>query len=324
MVSDPRDEQQLQRAFTAAHLYYVQNRTMDAVAHELATSRSTVSRLLSLARSSGIVDIRITSPREAPAQLEARLGEVYGIRASVVPVPPDISEEERLERVAMAAAHDFHDMVAPGMTVGVAWGSTIAALSRHLVPRHVPDTVFVQLNGSGNTRTTGLVYATEILHRFGAAYGGAVEQFPVPTFFDDPATKRAMWRERSTRRILDVQRRMDLVAFSVGSAGSPVPSHVYSGGYLERADLEALRADRVVGDVATVFYRADGSSDGIALNDRATGPAFEDLRRAPRRVCVVSGVSKLVSLRGALAARLVTDLVIDEVAARSLVPEDTE
>lgn len=315
-----RDEQQLQRAFTAAHLYYVQNRTMDAVAHELSTSRSTVSRLLSLARSSGIVDIRITSPREAPAELEARLGEVYDIRAAIVPVPADVSEEDRQERVAIAAAHEMHDMVTPGLCVGVAWGSTVAALSRHLVPRSAPGSVFVQLNGSGNTRTTGLAYATEILHRFAAAFGGAVEQFPVPAFFDDPATKRAMWRERSTRRILDVQKGMDLVVFSVGSAGAPVPSHVYAGGYLEPADLAALRADRVVGDVATVFYRADGSSDGIALNDRATGPDFDDLRRVRRRVCVVSGVSKLASLRGALAAGLVTDLVIDEMAARSLDP----
>jgi DNA-binding transcriptional regulator LsrR (DeoR family) len=38
----------------------------------------------------------------------------------------------------------------------------------------------------------------------------------------------------------------------------------------------------------------------------------------PRRLCVVSGVSKLASLRGALAAGLVTDLVVDEAVARAL------
>jgi DNA-binding transcriptional regulator LsrR (DeoR family) len=37
-----------------------------------------------------------------------------------------------------------------------------------------------------------------------------------------------------------------------------------------------------------------------------------------RRCCVVSGVSKVASLRGALAAGLVTDLVIDEETARAL------
>ena len=74
-----------------------------------------------------------------------------------------------------------------------------------------------------------------------------------------------------------------------------------------------------VGDVATVFFRADGSTDGIPLNERSTGPDFAVLRRTPRRICVVSGSSKLPSLRGALAARVITDLYIDAGTARELV-----
>ncbi|WP_194397731.1 sugar-binding transcriptional regulator [Microbacterium atlanticum] len=313
-----RDARTVQRALTAAHLYYVQDRTMDAIAAELGTSRSTVSRLLTHARATGIVDIRIRSPFAAPQRLEERLSERFGITADVVPVPDGATEVERLQRVAIAAAHVVADLVHDDMTVGVAWGSTTAAVSRHLVPKAVHGTTFVQLNGSGNTQTTGLLYASEILSRFAEAYAGSAQQFPVPAFFDDPATKQAMWRERSTRRILDMITSMDLVVFSTGSAGSQVPSHVYSGGYLEAREREELARAGVVGDVATVFYRADGSSDGIALNARATGPSLDLLRRIPQRLCIVSGVSKLASLRGALAARIATDLVVDEATARAL------
>lgn len=320
-MDDPADARTLQRALTAAHLYYVQDRTMEAIARELRTSRSTVSRLLGHARATGIVDIRIRSPLEAPRLLEERLAERFGVVAHVVPVPDDASEVERLQRVSVAAAHTLHEAVHADLTIGIAWGSTTAAISRHLIPRPVHGTTFVQLNGSGNTRTTGLLYASEILSGFAAAYGGAAQQFPVPAFFDDPATKQAMWRERSTRRILAMQSQMDIIVFSVGSADSRVPSHVYTGGYLEPEDLAALAADGVVGDVATVFFRADGSSDGIALNARATGPDFEVLRRVPRRFCVVSGASKLASLRGALAAGLATDVVLDEATARLLAEE---
>lgn len=317
-MDDLLDDRTLQRALTAAHLYYVQERTMEAIADELRTSRSTVSRLLSHARATGIVDIRITSPFAAPQLLEERLADRFGITAHVVPVPDDTHEVERQERVAVAAAHLLGDLVGPEMTVGVAWGSTTEAVSRRLVPKPVHGTTFVQLNGSGNTHTTGLLYASEILSRYAAAYGGSAQQFPVPAFFDDPRTKRAMWRERSTRRILAMHAAMDLVVFSTGSAGSRVPSHVYAGGYLEPHELAALEREGVVGDVATVFFRADGSSDGIPLNDRATGPRFDVLRAVPRRLCIVSGASKVVSVRGALAAGLVTDLVVDEAAARAL------
>ncbi|MGZ4662253.1 MAG: sugar-binding domain-containing protein, partial [Arthrobacter sp.] len=74
-----------------------------------------------------------------------------------------------------------------------------------------------------------------------------------------------------------------------------------------------------VGDVATVFFRDDGSSDGIVLNERSTGPSLAQLRQVRRRICVVSGVSKINGLRGALAARLATDLILDEATARRLV-----
>ena len=295
---------------------------MEAIAGELSTSRSSVSRLLAHARSTGIVDIRITSPLDAPQLLAARVAERFGVEAHVVPVPGVVAEVDRLDRVAVAAAHVLHALIESNLTIGVAWGSTMAAVSRHLVAKPVHDTTIVQLNGSGNTHTSGLLYASEILSRFGAAYGANVEQFPVPAFFDDPATKAAVWRERSTRRVLDVQSQMGLVVFSVGSADSRVPSRVYAGGYLEPADRADLASDGVVGDVATVFYREDGSSEGIPLNARATGPGFDALRRVVRRCCVVSGVSKVESLRGALAAGLVTDLVIDEETARALTDDE--
>lgn len=313
------DGMRVQRAHTAAHLYYVQECTMEAIAQELSTSRSTVSRLLSYARTQGIVDIHVRSPYEAPHSLESRLAERYGITAHVVPMSSDVAESQRLGRVALGAAHVIHDFVHSELTVGIAWGSTLAEVSTHLISKPVHDTMFVQLNGSGNNHTTGILYASEILSRFGRAYGGSVQQFPVPAFFDNPETKRLLWRERSTRRILEAQAKMGLVIFSVGSATARVPSHVYSGGFLGADDLETLHADGVVGDVATVFYRADGSSDGIALNERATGPDFTALRRVPRRCCIVAGESKVPSLRGAIAAGLVTDLVIDEGTARVLV-----
>ena len=47
-------------ALRAAHLYYMQDLTMDAIAYELHTSRSSVSRLLSHARASGLVEIAST------------------------------------------------------------------------------------------------------------------------------------------------------------------------------------------------------------------------------------------------------------------------
>jgi DNA-binding transcriptional regulator LsrR (DeoR family) len=131
-----------------------------------------------------------------------------------------------------------------------------------------------------------------------------------------------MWNERSVQRILELQSRMSIAIFGVGSVDADYPSHVYAGGYLDEDDLDVLANSDVVGDVATVFFRADGSSDGITLNERSTGPDLAQLRQVRRRICVVSGASKINGLRGALAAGLATDLILDEASARRLVRFD--
>ena len=97
-----------------------------------------------------------------------------------------------------------------------------------------------------------------------------------------------------------------------------LPVGAVVGGYLSREDYRSLREDGAIGDVATVFYRADGSWRDIRLNARATGPGLDRLRRVPRRVCVVSGVTKLGSLQAAIAAGTITDVVLDETLAREL------
>ncbi|MGO1411002.1 sugar-binding transcriptional regulator [Microbacterium sp.] len=308
----------LERALTAAQLYYMQDLTMDAIARELRTSRSSVSRLISHARETGLVDIRIRSPLEHGAGLEQELRERYGVAAHVVPVGDGVSQVDRLERVAMTAARLIAQFVDSNMSIGVAWGSTIGAISRHLPSRDTHGTKVVQLNGAGNTLTSGIEYASEILDRFGQAFRADVQQFPVPAFFDDPATKNAMWRERSTRRMLAAQDRIDIAIFGLGSPFAEVPSRVYIGGYLDKRDYQTLRDDGAVGDVATVFFRRDGSWRDVALNARATGPGIDRLRRVPRRICVVSGMPKLQATRGALTAKVVTDLVLDEELAQGL------
>lgn len=305
-------------ALVAAQLYYLQDLTMDAIARELRTSRSTVSRLLAFARETGLVQIQIWNPLESSAELESAITQRYGIRAHVVPHVSNLNEAETQDRVALYAARTLTPLVASNAVMGVAWGSTLTAMSRYLSRKATHGSTVVQLNGAANTQTMGLGYASEIIQRFGSAYDAAVEEFPVPAFFDRAETKRLMWQERSVRRVLELQERMSLAVFGVGSVHADVPSHVYTGGYLDASDLRSLARERVVGDVATVFFREDGSADGIALNERSTGPDQSLVRAVEHRFCVVSGPAKARALRGALKARLVTELIVDEATARSL------
>lgn len=331
-VSDPgevfsspsgSDDAQLLQAVQVARLYYQQNLTTDAIAREFGTSRSRISRLLTLARRSGIVDIRIHDPQGHPQLLEARLRERWPtVSPQVVRLPTLPTQELRLERVAQAAAHWLSSVLRPGLVVGIAWGNTVDALSRVLTPRPLGRVQIVQLNGSASADDFSSGFVAGTLTRLAHAVGGQAHLFPVPTFFDDPLTREAMWRERSVRHIVELQRQADVLLYSVGSQHAQLPSHVYTAAYLGEHDLAQLRTEGAVGDIATVFFRADGSWSGLPINARASGPDLALIREHPRGTCVVADPGKAQALRAALCGGLMRTLIVDETTAQAVLDGD--
>jgi len=308
----------INNAIRAARMYFYQGMTSAAIAREMDLSRSSVSRLISYAKENGYVDIRILDPIEQPLVLEKEILDHYPVqKVHVVPVPEIVGEAEWLERVAQYTAKCLNTLFDSNMILGVAWGTTLSAISRYLLPKATHNSQIVQLNGAGNTRTMGIEYASEIIMRFAASYQARAHLFPVPTFFDYASTKNALWKERSIQRILQLQEKADLLLFSIGAVNAGVPSHVYAGGYLEERDLDEIKKYRIVGDIATVFFREDGSFENISLNRRTSGPNL-NLFRKKHGVCVVSGLAKVKGLHAAMLGGLVKELILDEPTARAL------
>ncbi len=303
---------------TVARMYYVQAETMDAIAHHLGVSRSTVSRLLKEARERGLVRVTIVDPDRPLGRLADLFQQHFRVNAHIVQVRPGASNVFRLDQVARTAADILGELVTDGDTVGVAWGTTTSSIATHLRPRDLSGVTVIGLNGGANHQTTGLPYVGSILHRFADAFRGQEQLLALPAFFDDPATREAMWRERSTRHILRVRDSCRIALFGVGALGADLQSHVYASNYLSADDLDDLQRQGVVGDVCTVMLREDGSYRDLEINRRATGMTPAELQRVPRRICVVSGLAKASPVLGALRAGVATDLVIDQETARAV------
>jgi len=314
-----QDQEKIENAVNVAQMYYYQNMKTEAIAKELKVSRSTVSRLLSFARQEGLVSIKVTTPTRELFELEKKISAVFDIQTiHVVPVPEIAGEAIWLDRVAQYASNHLNSVFSSNMILGIAWGTTTSAISRHLLKKNTHNSQIVQLNGAGNTQSMGISYASEIIMRFAENYQARAHLFPVPTFFDYADTKKYLWRERSIRRVLDLQKKADVLLYSIGAVNAGIPSHVYSGGYLEEKDYQELKREHIAGDIATVFFREDGSFENIPINERACGPNLEMFRNK-HGVCVVSGLAKVDGLFSALKGGLVRELIMDEPTAREFV-----
>lgn len=302
----------------AAALYYLQHETMESVARKLGQSRSTVSRLLKAAREAGIVRIEVRDV-DTETVLAQELTRRLRVRTHVVRVREPMSDADRLDRVARSAALALTDWFRDGMTLGVAWGTTVSSIILHLQDQPLTGSTVVQLNGSVSPSTTGIAFGADQMSAVARAFNSEMMPFPVPAFFDFTNTREMMWQERSVKEVLQRQARADVALFGVGAINSPLPSHVYNSGYLDEVDRRTLASNDVVGDVCTVFLRGDGSWRDIAINSRASGPNPHELRRIPRRIGVVASPTKVVALLAALRARTITELIIDSGTAQALI-----
>jgi len=308
-----------QDAIKVAKLYYYQELTTQAIADELGLSRSKVSRLLTYAKQQGLVEIRILDPEAELVNLENEIKQRFGLKkVQVVSVPKSATDAECLNRVSMEAAVYLNSIISKAKILAVAWGNTVSSISKHLQIKPLIELQVVQLNGSGNTHDAGISYSSEILRRFADSYKAKTHPFPVPSFFDFEETKAALWKERSIERILDLQERADIYLYSIGATASGLPSHLYEGDYLENQDLVELRKEKVVGDIATVFFRADGSYSDIPINARASGPDLQQFKNAKHAICVVAGSGKVQGLLAALMGGYLNTLIIDEPSGRYL------
>ncbi|MBP0596651.1 sugar-binding transcriptional regulator [Herbaspirillum sp. LeCh32-8] len=307
-------------AVRVARLYYFQNMTTAAIAEEIGTSRATVSRLLSFALDRGLVEIRVHDPQEISGNLESVIAERFKLRSiQVVPVSAAATEKETLQRVAGHAAAYVSSLVAPSTVIGLAWGTTVAEIADKLLPKQVHDVDVVQLNGSGTGLNFVNTFGESIVSRFAQNYGARAHHFPVPAFFDYADTRAALWREKSIKSIRALQDSASILLFSIGAEATG--SHVHTGGYLSEEERKMIRDEGLVGDIATMFFREDGSWRDIALNARSSGPGMDCFQRAAHSICVVSGRGKIPGLRAALQGGFINELVIDEPSARLLVEQ---
>lgn len=318
-LSPKADSKTFEDALKVARMYYHVGLSTTDIAKQLGVSRPTVSRLLSWAKSYGIVEFRILDHRVQQLSLETQLEREFEIAdVKVVPVSPDWNDAERQQGVAAFAAHYLNSLMSPNTTVALAWGSTISLLADALIPKPLAGVTIAQMNGSGNSGQ-GLSYAAGIISRFADNYSAATQLLPIPAYFDEPTTKDAMFRERSIRQALGVAKKAQIVLFSIGVPDAY--SYVYRAGYVEDTELAALREDGVVGDIATVFFREDGTYKDIFMNRRSSGPDLASLADHKHAICIVSGEKKLRGVRGALKGKFFNTLIIDEPSARALSSE---
>jgi len=299
-----------QLMYEAAHLYYRQDATQADIADRLATSRATVSRLLSEARRTGIVRIEVIAPREADDEaLAERCARLLGLeRVWLAPAADEpfvgSALAPRLSEALTAAE------LRPGDVLLVASGRTVYEAARAGLPS-LPGVVVAPAVG-GQEEPEAWYQSNEITREVAARIGGR------PTFLYAPALPspdlhRILLDEPTIRRVLGLWRDARCAVLGIGA---PPLTRVSISASIP-TDAVALRD--AVGDICLRFFDKAGRPVNFPGSDRMMSTSLELLRSVPTTIAVAAGPTKVASILAAARAGYVCQLVTDRSTASALV-----
>jgi DNA-binding transcriptional regulator LsrR (DeoR family) len=313
-------------------LYYLESKTQQEIADRLHLSRSAVSRLLDDARALGIVRIAITPTEALHIDLESALESRFNLaEAHVVSVDRptksalDLSTLRR--QLGLAAANVLARTIRPGDTIGLAWGTTLAAMVDALVhtlaPSPTTNVRIVQILG-GLGPPDAEAYAADLVRRLAARLHATPILLPAPGLVSTRAVREGLERDPHVAAALKILDTVDTLYAGIGSLTSnPILADHRVLSSTERA---ALRATKAVADIALRFLDKTGRPVRTTLDDRILGLTTAQLRRVPRVVAVAGGPDKIDAIHAALRSGLLHALVTDEATATAILarPDNTD
>ena len=300
-----------------AEMYYLEEKKQAEVAKTVGVTRSMISRMLTEARESGIVEIRIQRPLQPDPELENALKENFGLKDVFVVVTSHRNGERLTRTLGNAGAQVLKRYLSPQKTLGLAWGTSISAtVDAFEAPGPMPLKV-VQLVGAMGARN--MEYdGHDLVARMAEKLGGEAYYLNAPYLCQNAKLAKSLLETKSIRETISVGKKTDVALLGVGTT-SPDYSSFYLAGYVTRRELEDLRKSGSIGDVCGLHFDIQGQPASDDFCERLVSIRRPDLLSIPIRLGVAGGEGKVDAILGALRSKYVNVLVIDSITARKVI-----
>ncbi|HBU11604.1 MAG TPA: hypothetical protein DEB31_02385 [Clostridiales bacterium] len=310
----------LQLMVQVSKMYYLKRMTQAQIAKEVGISRPAVSILLSEAMKGGLIEIKIKDPSANNDKLSRILAQKFSLKECRV-VPTTILDENALLKIVASQAVGLaKEAIENGGTLGIAWGKSCYAFMQAF-PR--ADGLFgvdvVPLTGGSNL--AGIEFQlNETVRMFAEKLNGTPHFIYAPAMVETAEDKAMYMQSTYMGPLVEKWKNLDLAVITAGRD----PAYRMEEGFLGRRMLEDLIAcvnknnRRPVGDMCALHFDITGAFVDEEHNDVVIGVGKDNLMAAGHVLCVASGLSRVLSVIGALNTGVVDILVIDENTAKTV------
>lgn len=304
----------------AAKLYYYGHMTQEEIAQMMGISRSKVSRLLTDAEQRNIVKITINDPYLNLEETGATIKKMYGLR-DVIVVPSGSNSDASKKNVGEAATEYLQEKLEERSRIGISWGTTLLSFANAFkVPRPYPKACVVQLTGGmyiPNMHIDGRDVARILADKLGCT----LHALQLPMFMHNPDLQELIMKEPDTKAHFDLFDKLDIAVVGVGTSNVK-DSIVYKANYITAQEARLIDSLGLC-DICGHQIDSEGREPVEAITSRLYGISLRSLKKIPLVIGLCAGKDKAASIKAAIRGGYIKALVIDEIAAMTLLEDQS-
>lgn len=301
--------------YAAARLYYQDELSQQQIADRLGISRTTVSRLLQMARDNHIVRIQVVEPTDV-VTLSDELAQTLGLKRVVVveaSASRGSSTGETAEHLIEPALRELAALqLTKGNIVGVSWGNAVQRIAS--APAQIDLTGVELIPVIGGMDETDPRFQTNEIVRLLAEHTNANVNFLHLPARVSPELRMTLLQDGAIAARLAMWDRLDVALVGIGSIK---PYEIDAGPTLLRFDREHLPG--AVGDIASRYFGFEGDPVIAPEEDSILGITRAQLKKTPSVIAVGAGQAKVEAIVGAARARMINILVTDSPTATAVI-----
>ncbi len=226
-----------ERLVKIAWLYYFGGLTQQEIAKKLNLSRPKVGRMIKKALDMGIVEIRLSpSVKSYHFEIENELETRFGLREALV-VDSGSDKASLYDNLGIAGARYLNRILEDEFLLGIALGTSIAAMIPYITPRKASGGTIITLSG-GFSQSGYDTAAYNVSWPLADLLNARLEQLYCPLVAESEETRNAILGDRHLRAQFERATTCDVAIVSIGNVNLDMP--LYTFDFCEKEDVEEL------------------------------------------------------------------------------------
>lgn len=298
-----------------AKLYYYGHMSQEEIAKMMNISRPKVSRMLTAAHRYNLVQITIKDPLFSNTNVADSICEHFKLKEVIV-VPAGQNKEEAKDNIGIAASEFLNSHLFDGIKIGISWGTTLNAfVSRFQTLKSVPHSFVAQLVG-GTYNQNMHMDGRELVKTFALKLKCQYSLLQAPLLVHNPTLRDLLMEEPETIEHFNLLKNLDMAFVGIGSSNYK-NSVLYKAKYIE-ADAAKELSSMGLCDICGHQIDSAGNEPNLYLKNRHIGISLDDLKKSTMVIGLCAGNDKAEPIIAGIHGGYLDALIIDEIAALSL------